>query len=76
MDATVKTGRNMMFTGLLYGLWSSKCRNWNCANDSADFKPYRKVIAAVVCTFIPPFAWNVMDAGITRQRLMMLQSGS
>jgi hypothetical protein len=64
-----------MFIGALFSLWSAKSRNWTCANDSADFKPYRKVLAALYTTFAPPLAWNVLDAGITRQRLMMLQSG-
>lgn len=46
-EALVKTGRNMMFIGALFSLWSAKSRNWTCANDSADFKPYRKVLAAL-----------------------------
>jgi len=75
-DALVKTGRKMLFTGMLFGLWSAKCRNWTCAHDSADFKPYRKVLAALYTTIVPPLAWNIMDAGITRQRLMMKQSGT
>lgn len=46
-DAAVRTARNSMFMGVLFGMWSSKCRNWTCSNEGPDFKPVRKAMASV-----------------------------
>jgi len=70
----MRTGRNAMYFGVLYGTWSSKCRNWTASLEGPDFKPVRKVLASVWALFFSAVAWNIMDAPLSKQELLMRTS--